>query len=34
MIDYTFTTGEDLLTICRVEQIPISEAAIYAERDR
>ncbi len=34
MIDYTFTTGEDLLTICRVEQIPISEAAIYAELDR
>jgi len=34
MIDYTFSTGKELLTICHVEQIPISEAAIYAELSR
>ena len=34
MIDYTFTSGQDLLAICRQEQIPISEAAIRMELSR
>ena len=34
MIDYTFTSGQDLLDICQQEQIPISEAAIRYELSR
>ena len=34
MIDYTFSSGEELLTICREAQIPISEAAIRMELER
>ena len=34
MIDYTFSSGEELLTICREAQIPISEAAVRMELER
>ena len=34
MIDYTFTSGKELLTICREAQIPISEAAVRMELER
>ena len=34
MIDYTFTSGEELLRLCREQQIPISEAAVLAELAR
>ena len=34
MIDYTFSSGEELLTICREVQIPISEAAVRMELER
>ena len=34
MIDYTFSSGEELLTICREAQILISEAAVRMELER
>ena len=34
MNDYTFTSGEELLAICREQQIPISEVAVLAELSR
>ena len=34
MIDYTFTSGEELLSICREARIPISEAAVRMELAR
>ena len=34
MIDHFFTSGQDLLNICKAEDIPISEAAVLYELDR
>lgn len=34
MTEYTFSSGEELLALCRMEQIPISEAAIRTELSR
>ena len=34
MTDYTFLSGQELLDICRAEQIPISEAAVKYELTR
>ena len=34
MIDHSFSSGQELLELCEVEQIPISEAAVLYELDR